>query len=241
MGREYRFFCAYLSLSVLRSIALVIASRAGTGFGRNLYGYTWAFTEPVLIAALIAFTIECYGLVYQHYPGVDDPKKPILNRILLVGGAVCLISLLPDLWRSHWQPTLTLFFAIERAVTTLGAMLMALVLGAYLFMPVLMPPNIMRHVRITLTYLTVNMLAYFGVNVLWGSKQTWSLLLMGAGTLCFFLWTAMLTRQGQIEPEPDLSYEEDPELELSWEELREISQQAPRLRFRWFGWFRSKN
>jgi hypothetical protein len=116
-----------------------------------------------MVAALIGLTLECYTLVYQHYPGVDDPKKPILNRVLLVGGAVCLLSLLPDLWRSHWQPTLTLFFAIERAVTTLGAMLMALVLGANMFMPVLMPPNIMRHVRITLAYLTSITIGYFGM------------------------------------------------------------------------------
>ena len=92
MGREYRCFCAYLLVSVLQSIALVIASRSGPGFGRNLYGYTWAFTEPVLIAALIAFTLECYGLVYHHYPGVDD-RSPLINRILIVGGAICVASL----------------------------------------------------------------------------------------------------------------------------------------------------
>ena len=33
----------------------------------------------------------------------------------------------------------------------------------------------------------------------------------------------MLTRQGQIEPEPDLSYEDEPGLELSWEEMKEIT------------------
>jgi hypothetical protein len=210
-----------------------------SGFGTNTYLLTWAFTEPVLIAALIAFTLECYGLVHHHYPGFDD-DRPLIKRIVVVGRWFASCLWFPIFGHRTGNPDLPCSTSVERTVTTLGAMLMVLVVGAYMFMPVLMPPNIIRHAKITLAYLTINTLAHFGVNVFWGSKQMWSWFYMAADVLCFVLWAAMLTRQGQIEPEPDLSYEEDLELELSWEELREISQQAPRLRFRWFGWFRSK-
>jgi hypothetical protein len=49
--REYRFFFAYLLLSLLQAVALLIASSSGLAFGSNAHGYTWALTEPVLIAA----------------------------------------------------------------------------------------------------------------------------------------------------------------------------------------------
>jgi hypothetical protein len=42
MGREYKFFCAYLLASVLQSIAVFAASRSGPAFKTNAYAYTWA-------------------------------------------------------------------------------------------------------------------------------------------------------------------------------------------------------
>jgi hypothetical protein len=93
-------------------------------------------------------------------------------------------------------------------------------------MPVLIPPNIIRHARLTFAYLTFNAIGYFGLNVS-GSPKGWASLLMSAGALCFFLWTVTLTRAGQAEPEPELSYD-DPDLEWQWDELKEISRQTPK-------------
>ena len=76
MVREYRFFFAYVFLSVLQSVAAFIVSRPGSNFGTNAYAYAWAFTEPVMIAALIAFTLECYNRTQLVHGGIGRTTPP---------------------------------------------------------------------------------------------------------------------------------------------------------------------
>ena len=79
-----------------------------------------------MIAALIAFTLECYALVYHYYPGVDDPSKPSLRNGTF---PVCASTrttrvLMEELWiTSMWN-------AIGYVTTGLTLLAFAIAVGA---------------------------------------------------------------------------------------------------------------
>lgn len=193
LRHRYAWFSAYLVLRLLRSSVL-----AALPYGRNIYGWAYVFTEPLLWAFYALVVLELYQAALQRFKGITTLTQWVLTLALGISIVVSLISLGPDVSSSHPYYYVHLSTVIGRAICTSLALFLLIFTAFLVFYPVPLSRNLMIHSIILSVYFLVLAAAYFTHNIFGPPlRPAVNTVLGGITVLALLGWIFLLNPAGE--------------------------------------------
>lgn len=189
LHKQYRWFFAYWSATLLRSLVLYPLPTNG-----YTYYFIWLGTEPVLWVLLALTVGELYRLVLSRYPALYSVGRWFLYLAVAGSALVSAAILIPGWKSSAW--TYQIYLQLTRGLdVALIFFLLFLVLFLWIY-PVQPGRNLLTHVLVfSLYFLSSSMtLLYYamtGKNV----YQLASNLIILLGICCTVAWVFLLRRE----------------------------------------------
>jgi hypothetical protein len=207
LSHRYRWFTVYVLTDIACSLVMTFATPDPH---TEAYAWTWVSTEPLLLLLQLAFTIELYRRISDHYTNFDKVRPRLLWTCLVSAAVLSALSLAFDLRRIVWSsPVLQGVFVGKRMVTfALAGFAIATWVFVRVF-PIPIRPNVKVHWRIATIYFLANAVNYFAIDVRLVSTNAAGIALMIITTGCFLAWTVFLNPLGEdVELPPPPSSEE---------------------------------
>jgi hypothetical protein len=222
LSHVYRWFTVYILTDIACSLGMTFLTPDPH---TEAYAWTWVSTEPLLLLLQLAFTIELYRRISDHYTNFDQIRPRLLWTCLGTAVIVSAVSLAFDLRRIVWtSPVLQGVFVGKRMVTfALAGFATATWIFVRVF-PIPIRPNIKVHWRMATIYFLANAVNYFAIDVRLMSTNAAGIALMIITTGCFLAWTALLNPLGEdvaLPPAPS-SGEIDAHLQRGEELLERV-------------------
>lgn len=225
-ARVYTFFTAYIAADICVSLGMMwFVPDPHT----KAYTRVWSATEPLLLCLEIAFAVELYRLISNHYRNFDRIRPRLFWTCFLSALAVSLLVLVVDMPANWHNPLLQSVVIGKRVVTfALATFVVALTMFLRLFrIPI--RPNITLHRRLATVYFLANAALYF--TLILDPKTTYfaDAVLMALSGGCFVAWSVFLRPAGEAvetlsEPQPS---EIDAHLRRGDELARSVSSVKP--------------
>lgn len=203
--RIYPLFAAYIAADVVVSVGMMWLV---PDTNSKAYARAWSFTEPVLVVLQVAFAVELYLRISDHYRNFERIRPRLLWSCLLSALVISLLVLFIDM-PAHWKSPLvqSIFLAKRVAAFALAAFIVVVTVFLRIF-PVPMRPNVTAHRRIAAAYFLANTCLYFTANLRPSITNPANLALMALTGGCFVAWMMCLKAEGEaveIRPEPSPS------------------------------------
>jgi hypothetical protein len=194
--RRYPWFSFFLCTALLRSIYLVSINKAN---GNYLRAYTG--TEPILVFALIAFSIEAYWKSMEAYPRLGSFGAWFL--LICIGLAAALnLRLDSDVTLTAWKwHDLYVLNIVRRWTLLVVGIAMWVTLIFLHWLPAPARRNVVIHQYAATAYLTIKALGLLMVNFTDWRGTPLNLLELGGSSACYVAWTVLLARQGEVQPQ----------------------------------------
>ncbi len=193
--RRYPWFFLFLCASVLRSVCLAPLDPMK---GQYLRFYT--STEPILVFALIAFSIEAYWKSMEAYPRLGSFGAWFL--LVIIGFAVVLnLQLDGDIELTAWKwPKLYLLNITRRWTLLIVSTALWLTLVFLRWLPTPARRNVVTHHYTSTAYLTIKALVLIMLNFTDWRWAPVNLLGLGGSSVCYATWMLLLAREGEVQP-----------------------------------------
>jgi hypothetical protein len=213
---RYKWFVAYLSVSGLRDIALIIVTKLNVG----LYLAIWEVTEVLTLILLTATVFEAFLQVTRSFPNLGTLGRTTLKVGLAIGGVVTVILAIVEAggYGDFW-------YVFKRCVTAILAVFLICV--DWVFLWVRVSTNTVRHCRILTVFCSVSALSYFSLHLGLSSHAT-SIAVLSGSLVCFMLWLIFIKPAGERLRLRDIPRED---AERALVRLKEIKRWLDSLRF----------
>jgi len=194
LARVYRAFFFYLLFRLARSLALSILP-----YDRNVYGYTWAATQPLLWFFYILIVLEVYSLVLRQYKGIIRLGRWVIISGLAIGLAISAATLPADFGaHSDGSATLKLFFVVDRGVVSSIVICLLIICVFLVWYPVPLTRNTMVHCVAYAFYFLSTTMAMLIRNVIGAEvNDSVNLMLSCISIVCLLVWIFFLNKQGE--------------------------------------------
>lgn len=199
LSRSYRFLTLYLLLEGLAvGTTLYLQNQNRLGQALRVYLYI----QPPIFLLYIAMVIELFQKLFARYPGIALLARRVVIGSMIVAFLLSLASLGGDL-SSGWtgQSRISKYSVILRALSS-ALTLFLLILTAFLhWMPVPLPPNVIRHSLIFFFYFLVNAFVQYQLNITRQRYIDLVNLCLSVGTaIALIAWFILLKPKGEIPP-----------------------------------------
>ena len=200
LGLPLPWFKGYLAASLLQSaFFLVVAPRPSA----RAYDAVWIGTEPVLLLLVCGAVTEACTRIRESFPGLGKFGQWAIAGLSLVAAVICLASIGPDVHAANWhRPVLTWAILAKRAISTIGSLVLLIVLVCLTITPSRIAPNVRMHTRLLCICLAIpaigSCLLLLGI----GSSRSVSIGMLSGVTLCFAGWSLLVRRDGEGRPAP---------------------------------------
>jgi len=225
--RKYIWFTAYIASDIVCSLAMMWLTPDPRS---KVYAMTWFWTQPVLLALQLAFAIELYRLIADHYCNFERMRPHLFWTCLISAAAISVLSLSIDLRHTVWDhPILAVSFLVKRSVTfALGGFVIA-TWSFVRWFPIPIRPNVTIHKRVATVYFLANAANYFAIGVGLMKIHAAGIALMVITGGCFAAWAILLKPVGEDVDKPPAPTEEQIESHLQrgqelLDRVREIRQ-----------------
>lgn len=199
LSRSYRFLTLYLILEGV-AIATNLYLEDKKRIADTIRVYLWV--HPPIFVLYIGMVIELFQKLFARYPGIALLARRVVIGSMLVAFLISLASLGGDL-STGWtgQSLISKYSVILRALSS-AITLFLLLLTAFLYwMPVPLPPNVIRHSLIFFLYFLVNAFVQYQLNITRQRYLDLVNLCLSAGTaIALFAWFILLKPQGELAP-----------------------------------------
>ncbi len=194
LHRVYQFFFTYLALRTLRSGGMWFLEPH-----RNLYGWTWVLTQPLVWLFYVLIVLELYSLVLRSFRGIYTMSRWLLAAGLGLGVGISALSFLATRTNAaERSPVLQYYTMIERGLDV-SLVIFLLVLVAFLaWYPVPLNRNTLAHAIVYCVFF-VSDSAVLLIRNLGGSavNPAVNVGVLGISSLCVILWAVLFTRRGE--------------------------------------------
>ena len=197
--RVYRFFTAYIAADVCVSLAMMWLT---PDWQSKAYARLWMISEPLLIVLQVAFAIELYALISNHYRNFERVRPRLFWSCMLAALGISLLVLMVDM-PAHWTSRVFQGIILAKRVATFA--LAAFVVVVTIFLRIFRVPmrlNVTRHRRIAAVYFLVNASLVFAANLAPGVTKPVNLALMSLTAGCFVAWAMLLKPEGEAVESP---------------------------------------
>jgi hypothetical protein len=194
LQKTYRFFFAYMVLSLVRSVILYQFNPL-----KETYYQIWVFTQPLLWLLFVLVVSELYSLVLRQYPGIYSVSRwfffGAVTLSAVISAATVFITMAGPPAR---HPMLYYSALVERGVVTSLAVFLLLLLALVAGFSVPLSRNLLTHFWVYSAY-------FFSNNVIvlyWhsGSKNAGyaaSIWRLSVALICYSCWVFLLSRTGE--------------------------------------------
>jgi hypothetical protein len=227
LGRIYSALLVGVCVFALRSSLLIISTHHA--YTRSTTEWVWKVTEPLVWLLWVWIAFELFVKWARSYPGIGRFGRYLFSALIAVALLVSLIW-----WPYEWKALVTagnfrIYYILNRVLIAALALFTVLVWLFFRNYPTGVAPNVIRHTRITVIYLTATALIQMAFT-LSGAKlmavSNISLVAVAAGS--FAAWALLLTRKGESkESLPKLAPEEILRIERVNEELLVLMKNFP--------------
>ena len=193
----YRFFCASLVLSVVRSVALYSFSpRSAT------YYWIWTASQPFYWLFYVLVVFELYSLVLKRYRGIYSVGRWLFFAGIATALIASALTIFPTVAAApDKHPHLYYYALIERGVVTSLAVCLLLLLAVVAWFPVPLSRNLLTHCSVYSSFFFVNnvIVLYWhasGANARLVAYLT-SVSRLSIGLVCLLCWIFLLSRRGE--------------------------------------------
>lgn len=203
----YRFFSVFVVFSVVSGLALVVSvpiaqfitGNSSEKFAGNVYGVTWAVTEPVLWILYVLIVLEMYGLVLQKYPGIASLGRWAVFVGLGIALAITALTLSADFSNpSEKFPLLRLMLVAGRGIASSLVIFLLLITTFLSRYPVPLSRNVIVYSIVYAVYFLSASITMLVRNV--AGADTVDLVNMVnsmIAVLCIGVWVRYLNRAGE--------------------------------------------
>ncbi|HZP64048.1 MAG TPA: hypothetical protein VFB28_11580, partial [Terriglobales bacterium] len=197
LASSYAWFSAYLAFNALLGVGLQVAAAPNT----RSYAIAWMATIPILLATLVAATLEIVRKIPRHYRGFGSFGRRRLRLLLQAAVAISLISSAIEAGGPKWT-LLAFVIALHRITTTMLAIYLVLVAVFISRAPARFPHNLVIHSRLLAAYLLLESADMLWDNLIGGGhgSDISNMVLTGGSTALFVLWAVLMTPQGELIP-----------------------------------------
>ncbi len=192
--RFYFWFSAYLGLEVVRSLILF-----AVGPKSDAYETIFLVTHPLSWLLSIMVVLELYSLALGNLPGIASLSRWVMSGSMAAAVALSALSLSADLSRQAGSPRiLALYSVIERGLVFSLVLFLLLISIFLMWYPISIRRNVVVHATLySIHFLSVSFFTF--IRNLVGSRVTTqvSIVLVFVDCVCFTLWIAWLSREGE--------------------------------------------
>jgi hypothetical protein len=215
----FPWFKTYLAANLLQAMffLVVVPTRNTRG-----YGAVWASSEPVMLLLLCAAAIEACTRIRECFPGLGRFGQNLIAGFSILAAIICYFSIGPDLHGADWErPLMTWAVLAKRSVSTVGAIVLLIVIVCVTITPSRISPNVRTHAKLLCGYLAIPAIGICLALVRIVKSRYVSLGMLCAATICFVGWTVLMTRKGEVRPEADYPATQA-DLDASWNVVRTL-------------------
>lgn len=225
LAGKFPAFFTLMAFSAAGSAFIALFSQ----YGSVKNGVLWAILQAGLIALWILASVELFGRICEHYPGIGSLSRTVMLVALAFAFLGCLLAPHADLGAVDWGRSLVrMFVLLDRWVLTVLAVFLVATAAFFGFCGARLRPNVLRHGIILGSYFAVHVVTMFLANALRavhghgegvGSPALTILnrSMLAGSMFCAIAWCFALTRHGEATPE------EEPlsETEIRWIQARD--------------------
>lgn len=197
LWRAYITFCCFL---LVEGSAFSLGLWFGSGKRRIVVSYIYLFAQPILLLLAVMIVLEVFRRVLVNYPGIAVFSQRIVVASLLIGLAVAFALASGDMPNmSTPQAMLMLYTLATRVVYSAVCIFLILIVLFLSWMPVVLPPNTIRHGFFLFFYFLLSAIANLflhrmGLDVRLQVNLALTLLTLAS----LFFWMIFLRREGEI-------------------------------------------
>lgn len=197
LAQSYRWFAAYLAVSVVRDVVLNLVADSG----RTIYAIAWMISEPVQLILLALAVFEIVGKIPGYYRGFGTFGERKLRGLLHGALAIALLSSVIEAigpgWRWSVSTWLPFTIALHRLTTSVLAIYLVLLAIFVSRVPVPFRRNLTVHSRLFASYLWLQTGVMVWMGLIGHGTDASSNVLTGGSTVLFLLWALLLTKAGE--------------------------------------------
>jgi hypothetical protein len=189
------WFKVYLAANLLQSIFLLILAGRPTARG---YEAVWVSSEPVLLLLVCGVAIEACTRIRENFPGLGRFGQYLIAGFSLLAAVLCYFSIGPELSGANWQhPLFTWAVLAKRWVSTVGAIVLFIVIVFVTITPSRIAPNVRTHAKLLCGYLAIPAIGICLVVLRIADSRSISVCMLCAATVCFAGWSVLMSRKGE--------------------------------------------
>jgi hypothetical protein len=194
---RYKWFFCYLVIRLARSLLL-----ASLNHFRNVYGWTYVLSEPLIWVLYVLVVLELYTLVLKDYPGIRSLSRWVLIFGLAASTILSVLSLVVDLSGAPPRYPILLYVSVmERGVVTSLVFFLLLITGFLVWYPVSLCRNVVAYYLGYAVAFLASSLALLVRNVAGHTvTRPLSTALQAVELACLVFWIAALNRRGESVP-----------------------------------------
>ena len=213
------WFKGYLAANLLQAIFLLILAGRPSAHG---YEAVWVSSEPVLLLLVCGVAIEACTRIRESFPGLGRFGQYLIAGFSLLAAVICYFSSGPELNGANWQhPVFTWAVLAKRWVSTVGAIVLLIILVCVTITPSRIARNIRMHTRLLCVYLAIPAIGVCLVLLRIVDSRSVSICMLCAATVCFVGWSVVMTCKGEERPPADYPVTQE-ESDGNWNAIRTL-------------------
>lgn len=192
----YRYLAVFAGIQLVQSTVLLGLYSFGL---KKFYGYVYLGTSPLVWLTYILVVLELYNVVLQRYEGLATVSRKVLRVVFVLAILASVVTLIPEAHETVRKYTgLATVSMVERGVVS-SLVFFLLMIGAFLlWFPVQLSRNAIVHTGLCCLFFLNTGASFFFRDVSgMDSTRAVSTAMLGVGTLCLFLWAALLQFSGE--------------------------------------------
>jgi hypothetical protein len=197
LASTYRFFTAFLIISVLRAMAMwPIDIRSAT------YPFVWKLTQPILWILYTLVVLELCSLIFKEYQGIQALGRWTVYGSLAASVFLSTVILAPT-WRNSSEPILSTprFLMVERGIESALVLLLLLLLVFLVLLPIPLSRNVVIHSVLYAAFFVTSSLGILIVNLRGFAEagRVVSVCVQGIFLFCLVGWVTLLSPEGETK------------------------------------------
>ena len=162
----------------------------------------YRFIQPPIFLLYIAMVVELFQKLFARYPGIARLARSVVVGSMLAAFLLSLTSLGGDL-STGWtgQSLISRYSVILRFLSSAITLFLLLITAFLHWMPIPLPPNVIRHSLIFFFYFLSNAFVQYQLNITRQRYLDIVNLVLAAGTaIALSAWFILLKEKGETPP-----------------------------------------